>query len=271
VTRQALSWLDGKAVPEGTPFFLFLHYMDAHDPFMNHKKPGVGYARAILKDDPDHSLNEPMREAYNTEIEYLDTYLGALVDGLKQRGVYDNTVIVFTADHGEEFLDHNGFWHGFTLYDEIQHIPLIIKEPKQQHAGEKNTDLARHIDIAPTLLQFAGIPAPTAMRGQAYGHNDFEGNLLHAVRTAGQKIITANPDNVRQLAPTELYDLAKDPKEKTNLAGDPAQATVKTELEQILLQVQSGNETATPAASAPISDAAKEQLNSLGYLDTGKK
>lgn len=289
VTRQALTWLDSGQAPKGTPFFLFLHYMDTHDPFMDYRHPGVGYARAILTNTPGPEYEGPMREAYESDIEYLDRHLRNLIEGLKQRGVYDNALIIFTADHGEEFYDHKGFWHGFTLYDEMLHVPLIMKLPGNQHAAERNTGLARHVDLAPTILHFAGAPKSDAMKGQSlfdaagaftnasveysYAHNDFEGNLLHAIHTADAKLITANPDNKSHLAPVELYNLANDPHETANLAGDAAHAPMQTELERVLQQFEQGMEatSAQPGASVPLSDETKRQLEAIGYLGGGHK
>ncbi|HPO14726.1 MAG TPA: sulfatase-like hydrolase/transferase [Candidatus Hydrogenedentes bacterium] len=284
VTREALAWMDAGRVPEGMPFYLFLHYMDTHDPFMDWSKPGVGYARSILGDTPSPDLDEPMRAAYISEIEHFDRFLGELIAGLKQRGLYDNSLLVFTADHGEEFLDHKGFWHGFTLYDEMLHIPLMIKLPGKAHAGERNTDLARHIDIAPTLLQAAGLPKGAVMPGSplvdasgastnqaiqsAFAHNDFEGNLLHAVRTRESKLILATEAASRPLAPIELYNLKDDPKESKNLADDPSQASLLSALEQTLLHYAQGIEdtSAQPAAAVPLSNEVQEQLKAIGYL-----
>lgn len=283
VTQSALEWIDGGAAKQA-PFFLYLHYMDTHDPFMDHTTPGVGYARAVLSDHPDPALEEPMRKAYNTEIEHLDKYLGALFDGLKQRGLYDKALIVFTGDHGEEFRDHDGWWHGYTLFDEMIHVPIVMKLPGGAHAGERNAGLARHIDIAPTMLQFAGLPKGARMPGQAvldsagaftntnvpyaYSSNDFEGNTLKAVRSKEMKLIHANPDNVSHLAPVEFYDLANDPKEKKNVADAPEYGERKTALEQVLEEYQRvvKENAAEPSGAAPASSELNEQLKSLGYL-----
>jgi len=283
VTREALAWLDEKRVPEGVPFYLYLHYMDPHDPFMDPDAPTGGYARASME-HPDPELEVPMRNAYHKEIEHLDRYLAALFTGLKERGLYDGALIVFTADHGEEFFDHEGWWHGYTLYDEMVHIPLMLKLPGNAHAGETNLDLARHVDLAPTMLHFAGLPKGGAMPGQtlydtagvftnatigySYAHNDFEDNLLRAVRTKEKKLITANENNVSGLAPVELYDLTKDPHEQENLAGQPAQAETQNKLQEMLSHYRKVVEenAAEPAGDVSISSDAAAQLESLGYL-----
>jgi arylsulfatase A-like enzyme/uncharacterized membrane protein YbhN (UPF0104 family) len=281
VTKQALTWLDGQERPSDTPFFLFLHYMDPHDPFMDWENPGVGYARRNNSNPDKDTFLDKMRHAYCLDIEHMDKHLGALFDGLRQRGLYGDTLILFVADHGEEFYDHEGWWHGQTLYDELVHVPLIVKLPGNALAGTANTDLARHIDVAPTLLHFAGVAKPEAMTGMTlvdgagvftnngitytYAENDFEGNVLQAVRTPISKVITANEDNGRDLAPVEYYNLVEDPKEQKNLAGQ--NDAVEAELCGVLAQMQAAiKEGAAEPALAEDADALKEQLESLGYL-----
>lgn len=284
VTRSALDWLDGRAAPAGTPFYLYLHYMETHDPFMDHDRPGVGYARSVMKDHPDPVYEGPMRHAYNTEIEYLDKHLGILFDGLKQRGLYDNTLIVFTSDHGEEFYDHRGWWHGFTLYDEMIHVPIVLKLPRNAHAGERNPGMARHIDLPPTILHFARLPKGSRMAGQSlyddheavnnvaiihsYAHNDFEGNAVHAVRSAADKLITANQDNVSHLAPVEFYDMDRDPREKQNLTGEAAYSEREASLRKAMQEYSEiiKGRTVAPASRIPLTGDAAQQLGALGYL-----
>lgn len=285
VTRAALDWLDGGARPKDAPFYLYLHYMDPHDPFMDHSRPGVGYARARMSNPEPERFLEPMRKAYESEIEYMDGHLDALFAGLRERGLYDNTLIVFVSDHGEEFFDHGGWWHGYTLYEEMVRIPLIMKLPGGAHAGEVNDGMARHIDLAPTMLRFAGAAQPAAMPGQAlfdasgafangtithaFGHNDFEGNVLHSVRTLNRALIVAEPGNPRGLAPRELYDMTADPYQQKNAAAEPGQAEALRALEE-LLRIH-GAAPGTPGLAPPdggpaVDGVSREQLEALGYL-----
>ncbi len=283
VTQTALDWLDSPQRPVHAPFFLFLHYMETHDPFMDWTHPGVGYARVRMENpDPDKYL-EAMSRAYDGEIEHLDQNLGPLFEGLRQRGLYEDTVIVFTSDHGEEFYDHRGWWHGQTLYDELTHVPLLIKLPGHIKGGEVNSDFARHIDLAPTCLSLAGVEKDAAMPGHSlldltgafgnqdtsysYAENDFEGIVLQAIRIHAAKTIHANEGNKRNLKPVELYDMAADPKEQQNLAGqsDPRES----ELSSLLANVQrSIKENAKePEKAVEISDELKSQLEALGYVN----
>ncbi len=283
VTEHGLNWLDSENRPKDAPFLLFLHYMDPHDPYMDYEHPGVGYARVRLGTNLDPTEYRKLFErVYNGEIEHLDRYIGELIHGLKDRGLYEDSVIVFTADHGEEFSEHGGWFHGMTLYDEQIEIPLIIKLPQNQLADQTNVNMTRHVDIAPTLLQFAGLqPAPN-MQGKTlflpdnksaantdgritYCHLDFEGTVAHAVRTMDSKLITANEGNKRGLAPVELYDMVADPGEMDNLAGrNPA---LETEMSGLMDQMhESALENAVEPQVVKDSSALEEELGALGYL-----
>ena len=282
VTEHALDWLDNGRPPGAAPFFLFLHYMDPHDPFMDWTRPGVGYARVRMGEpDPAKSL-DAMKKAYALEIEYLDQHLGVLFDGLRSRGLYDDSVILLTSDHGEEFYDHGGWWHGRTLYEEQLRVPLLVKLPGNEAGGERESGFARHIDVGPTLLRLAGTEIPGAMSGAAllgagtpevpapryvYAEVDFEGNRLTSARTSARKLIQANKDNPRGLAEVEYYDLATDPRESENLAGqDPAdEASLRNVLERMKAFIHEN--AAEPSLVEETPAELEEQLESLGYLE----
>jgi len=279
VTAEALNWLDSPARPKEAPLFLFVHYMDPHDPFMDHTKPGVGYARVRMESPDPEKFLEPMRQAYNSEIEYMDQHIGVLLDGLRQRGLYDNSLILFTADHGEEFFDHNGWWHGQTLYDELVHVPLMLKLPGASRP-QTAKNFARHIDIAPTLLQFAGVQPDPKMQGaplldkagnlstttvdSVYAESDFENNIIQAVRTGGIKVIRTNEDNSRKLPALQVFDMQKDTEEKNNIADDPRRDPVQLTLDSMINM--SINCAPAPAQKAAISEELKDQLEGVGYL-----
>ena len=280
VTRKALGWLDGPERPDDAPFLLFLHYMDTHDPFMNHDNPGEGYARVqIPHPEPDAHL-ERMRHAYCTEIEYMDAHIGALLNGLRERGLYEDAVILFTSDHGEEFYDHQGWWHGQTLYDEVIQVPLLLHLPGGALAGQVNTGFARHIDLAPTMIDLADLPVPQEMPGVAlvnagafsnagtahvYAENDFEGIVLQTVRTHTEKLIAANEDNPRGLQPAEYYDLVSDRKEAHNRCDQAPERVeeLRTLLDGMIAFIQEG--AAEPAVAEGLSEDLAEQLEALGY------
>src|SRR5262245_7758209 len=163
VTDAVLGWLDSPAA-KAEPFFLFAHYMDPHDPYFVHPFNGEGYAR-VANPNPPPAVADKYRDLYDGEIAYLDTHLGRLFGELKRRGLYDKTLIVLTADHGEEFHEHGGWWHGTTLYDEQIHVPLVLKPPAGGARGRVVEELTTSLDIAPTIIARAGIPVPSVMQG----------------------------------------------------------------------------------------------------------
>jgi len=277
VTARATQWLDEyKDRPE--PFFMFVHYMDPHDPYFVHPYDGEGYAR-VANPNPPADVADKYRKLYDGEISYLDEHVGAFLAELKRRGIYDKAIIVFTADHGEEFQDHGGWWHGTTLYDEQIGVPLLVKQP-QATGGVVVDDLAAQVDILPTILALAGIAPPAQAQGKplalvpgagpvrdsVFAEEDLEGNVLQAVRTPQWKLITANPGNPRGLQPNELYDVATDPGEKTDLATkDPTQLeTLRAELGNDFIEAK---KYAGEGADTEIDGATQDRLKALGYME----
>jgi len=276
VTARALEWLARNG--EQLPFFMFLHYMDPHDPYFTHPYNGEGFAR-VANPRPDPSQADRYRAAYDGEIRYLDAEIGRLLDGLKARGLYDRTVIVLTSDHGEEFCEHGGWWHGLTLYDEQIAVPLIVKPPRGAAAGMVSQALVSSLDIAPTILALTGLAAPAAMQGQplrldaeapaprdhAFAEQDFEGNILQAYRSGGWKLIQANPGNPRGLPSRQLFETARDPHEQHDLAA--AQGGQVAALAAHLTAVQSKAQAEAVRGSETVIDSAtEERLRALGYV-----
>jgi arylsulfatase A-like enzyme len=271
VNGYALDWLEAS---RGTRFFLFLHYMDPHDPYFEHPYNGQGYARASDQ-NPDPALAQTFSRLYDGEVRYLDEQLGLLFDWLKTEGLYDGALIILTGDHGEEFQEHGGWWHGQTLYQEQIAVPLIIKYPRGVQAGSVVTDLVRSLDIAPTILDAAGAPVPEAMMGRsllgstaappyAFAEEDHEGNVLHALRTASHKLILANADNPRGLPAETLFDLVADPGERQNLfadQGDRARSLQETLRQELTLALERAVESEAGSVDASL----QEKLHDLGY------
>jgi arylsulfatase A-like enzyme len=273
VNREAMAWL--KANRENR-LFLFLHYMEPHDPYFEHPYSGRGYARASNQ-NPDPALAPTFSELYDGEVRYLDEHLGQLFDWLKAEGMYDQTLIVLTSDHGEEFQDHGGWWHGQTLYEEQIWVPLIIKYPGNARAGTTVTDLVCSLDIAPTILDTTGLAIPETMMGRSlwsptdpprsvFAEEDHEGNVLRSLQTGTDKLILANPDNPRGLPTTALFSLERDPGEQDNVADQfPA---IVSEMTAWLNQAEAfAQGHAVQAEAVEIDPQVEERLRSLGYIE----
>jgi arylsulfatase A-like enzyme len=278
VNETAFEWLDRRGDER---FFLFLHYMDPHDPYFEHPYDGVGIARVSMP-EPDPKLKERLASLYRGEIEYLDAQFGELLAKLEEKGLYDDTVIALTADHGEEFDDHGGFWHGLTLYDEQIHVPLLIKWARRSDppAERVATGLARSIDIAPTLLGAAGLPIPDSMQGtdlrkpwaarpekdrQVFSEEDHEGNVLWSLRTEEEKLIVANEHNPRGLPPRAYFDVANDPGETDPFDEPDAEARLE---EMARLQRLAAEGKAVKGSAAEMSREDCERLRVLGYVES---
>ncbi len=273
VNGTALPWV---TTHRGERSFVLIHYMDPHDPYFEIPYNGKAVAR-VDTPNPAPERAEELRRLYASNIEYMDGFLGKVFAQLEAEGFYDDSVIVLTADHGEEFHEHGGWWHGTTLYDEQIHVPLIVKLPGNRNAGTRDKAFARSVDIVPTMLAAAAVPVPKTVQGRdlfgatqapsaVYAEEDHEGNVLETIRTAGWKLITANAGNPRGLAETELYNLLTDPKEKTNLAArDSARvAALKKDLATLR---DSSRASAVSGVTGAIDSADLERLKALGYVD----
>ena len=203
---------------------------------------------------------------------------------MKKLGVYDNTVIALVADHGEEFYEHGGWWHGLTLYDEQIHVPFLIKWAKGMPAAPASSvaELARSLDVAPTLIAATGAAIPEAMQGidlmqdgskrdasarEVYSEEDHEGNVLWSLRTKTMKLIQANAGNPRGLEETELYDMRSDPTEMKNLAGSGFDADMTTLAARAEIQLKTAlGEQVEGGGDAAMTKEDCMQLMNLGYV-----
>lgn len=235
-TDEALAWLDGPGADRTRPFFLWVQYMDPHDPYFAHDGSGDVFGHAI-DPSPPASQRDRIVEVYRQEIRYNDEHLGRLIAGLRERGLLDRSVVVLWSDHGEEFLDHDDWWHGTSLYDELVHVPLIVRLPRLSpragwkpagwSAGRRFPGWVSLIDLPWTILHEAGYSAEELAAAGYQGadlftpraeptvfmEEDHQGNVLRAIRwsdTRGDahKLIQAEAIARPGLRPEELYDVA---------------------------------------------------------------
>jgi len=276
VHQHAMEYIDRRGINDR--FFMYLHYMEPHDPYFKHPFNGVGYARVDMP-DPDPSWADTFIDTYDGEITYMDRWLGSLFDELKRRKLWDNTIVLLTADHGEEFFDHDGWWHGTTLYQEQIAIPIIFKLPHGRESGTVRLDNARQIDLAPTLLALCKIPSPDSMN---FGRNLFgplnsqnrqwqvfsenhEGNILSSLIDGSKKYITANIDNPRGLATEELYRLDIDPYESRNLVKEESEGLSDLRAKHHLAMIEAAKD-AVKKEQKQIGEDELERMKALGYI-----
>jgi arylsulfatase A-like enzyme/uncharacterized membrane protein YbhN (UPF0104 family) len=272
VNAELFRWLDGAPAE---PWLLFVGYMDPHDPYYEHPHRRGGYSRAAHP-TPELDERERLIELYDGEIEYWDEQFGRLVAELRRRGAYDDTTIVVTADHGEEFAEHGGFWHGTTLYDEQLHVPLFVHLPRGERGGEVVRHWVESVDILPTLLRRAGVALPEGVQGgdlfqgsdRLFAEESHEGNVLASVRErrGGEelKLIVANDGNPRGLPAQELFRMDLDRGETHDRSREdaPALEVARAALEEASAAATHG---AVEAESVELDCTQTCQLCELGY------
>jgi len=261
VNGPALAWLGDHAKQ---PFFLFLHYYDAHHPYDPHPPQTSAYS-----DDP-----------YAGEIAYVDDCIGRVLDRLRTLGVYDNTLVIITADHGESLDEHGETDHGFFIYQCTLHVPLVIRMPQFRKGIQVDGNVSL-VDIVPTVLDLLGLKVPewlegvslrTALEGgpaadaerAIYGESLYAGTFgcspLQGIIEGPWKYI---------LAPRpELFDLGQDPGERANLAGKQPEVAqrLRGRLEAMLTKLETA---ARPRGPSTVDPEAVKRLESLGYVNGG--
>jgi len=259
---RAIQWL-GKSARN--PFFLWVHLWDAHDPY----DPPPAYAKRFPS------------APYDGEIAYMDAALGKLFAALRSKELLDNALIVVVSDHGEGLGQHGEKTHGVFLYDETIHVPLLVKLPQGKLAGERVQAAVSQVDLAPTILELARLPVPSAMQGQLlvrllgaksptdrpsyaetqYSKRAFGWSPLASWR-AGNYLYVKAPQQ-------ELYDLSADPGAKQNLAEKNKSTATRfaAQLEEFLRRTAgSGQET----QQSNLDPKLVEQLTALGYVSAGR-
>jgi len=268
------------------PFFAFVHFYNCHRAYTAPQKyarkfrgtyngtyPIGAFCRRptdIPKKPEDRNF---VISQYDATIAYGDHLLGKLFASMRSRGLDKNTLVVFLSDHGDEFFEHGGCDHIHSLYQELIHVPLILKGPGIPQATTISTPVSL-IDIMPTVLDYAKIPLPKQNLGQsllelAKGKKNhrpvqfFEtaNPKLHlrGMRLGDRKLIFNARDEL-----VEAYDLRKDPQEKTNLAAVPEFAQ---SIEPHMDHYRRWRRGDSEAPSAPTDAALREQLESLGYVE----
>jgi arylsulfatase A-like enzyme len=221
---------------------------------------------------------------YDGEIAYVDDQVGRLLGALRELDLEKNTLVVLTADHGEDLYEHNGyFFHSPSIYGSSMRIPLVFALPGGLAPG-RVTELASLVDVAPTVLGLLGLPAPPEFSGAnllpqgraPHGpvHDAVFGEthgIIQTVRTKEWRFVR-NPDRVHPDAPggpypiagVELYDLRKDPGERLNLAEGRPEIVRAFDAE--LQSFQARHRLKRGGGARGVDPEALEELRALGYL-----
>jgi arylsulfatase A-like enzyme len=300
------------------PFFVWVHFMDPHGPYFppadyralfdatSYRWPGeeplplseTNYGLGTIPRYQQVGMErEPAgyRARYDAEVRYTDDHLRRLVGLLQTRGLWQQSLFVLTADHGESLGEHDYYFqHGWFLYDDALRVPLLLRAEGVLPAGQRVAQTVSLIDIAPTVLNLLGLPPPEAMEGRSllalirgrekdhrpvFAESEY-GNRLVALRLDDEKyIFTPRPLPSAQNAPRrdawkaawptaagrELYDLATDPGETANLATRRRQ-----HLHDLARRVRAWRRSQAARALSDLSPLTPEiirQLRALGYVD----
>jgi uncharacterized sulfatase len=238
---------------------------------------------------PDDEIRRDGELAYDAEVASIDASLKDLFAELERRGVLRDAIVAFAADHGEEFNEHGTYGHRTTLYNELIHVPLIIIPPGQGE-GRRVPDVVSLVDVAPTLLDLVGAARPSTFEGRSLRgflgaddggwwarltrrrpaprpafseleQTDSPQVRLHAHATAivlGTRKLIANRRGER-----EVFDLARDPNERSPLEGDDAHE-LQVRLADFVHHPDGTRPRPTP--SAPLDAETEQRLRALGYV-----
>ncbi|MFT5290175.1 MAG: choline-sulfatase [Planctomycetota bacterium] len=141
------------------PWFLWLHYFDPHDTYLFHE----GISEEFVTPDADE--RQRLQDLYDGEIRFTDAHIGRVLDALELSGQADGTIVIITSDHGEEFGDHGGEFHGQTLHRELTNVPLLIRAPG--FGAGRVTGQVQGVDVVPTVLDLTGSPTAKGLPGRS--------------------------------------------------------------------------------------------------------
>lgn len=222
------------------PFFFFLHLYEPHTPYT---------------------------PSYDADVAHADRIAGKFIDFLKQRGLYDRAIIVLLSDHGEGLMDHGEQEHGVLLYRESLQVPLIVKPAGARQHREVSSPVGL-IDVMPTILDLAGVPAPRTRGRSLVAAKEslpiYSESLYARIHLGCGELrsIVDGEQHVIDGAHGEVYDLAKDPREKTNVIDRErrAYASARGAIKKV------GGAFVTPDA---IDAEEAKKLAALGYVSAG--
>ncbi|MDA1266836.1 MAG: sulfatase [Planctomycetota bacterium] len=252
---EALAWLEANHDRRN---FLFLHFNDPHQPFTQPDEYVTGFG----PDPAEHGMQLPysvytsgyprtagqrdvVRGLYDGEVHYVDDRIGAFLEALRERGLYDDAVIGFVSDHGEQLWEHGAFGHGpsaglNTLHDETIRVPLIVKPSGSSSVRVARTQV-RAFDLMPTLIELAGIEVPRGLDAASLVplFAEDEDDRVAIVETTGSTLALRSSRWKYQLGygrqPEEqLFDLQADPAELVDLA--PSEPETLAQLRHVTLE-----------------------------------
>lgn len=289
VNKQAFAWLEAKTHKQ--PFFLYVHTIDPHAPYGPPRDFREQFAAGVRSIDIGsvsnikklHQKKIPVTQTliadlvslYDAEIAFNDHNFGSLMKELRKNELYEETLIIFVSDHGEQFYEHEAWEHTTSLHREVLHVPLMIKLPSSGTGGQRIAKQAQHIDILPTILDYLGLDIPTQVEGRSLlvrrerdglmrrslSYVNLYGVWAESVREGRWKLMRQRRRG-RQGTYLHLYDQQRDPDETVNLIEKhPVVAGYLLSL----MQAHEQGRLALKPAKAMIDEELRQKLKALGY------
>lgn len=231
------------------------------------ESPATVQLQLWLSDVPEDG---EVAERYRLEVEHVDRFVGELVRRLQEEGLYEDCLLVMTSDHGEALGEHGRRGHGKNLFDELIHVPLVIKPPAGHPAtralSSRAGRLARHVDVVPTVLELMGLPGLPGQVGVSLARDVERTHLAEAYPGRGRDVLCLRDERYKLLyypeqERFELYDLDRDPGELEDLYPEaPALRAPWT----AVLQRAASRDRAAPGQVDPATAA---MLQALGYAE----
>jgi arylsulfatase A-like enzyme len=295
-TQLVLDWLDRHQAHD---FFLWVHYLDPHAPYAppheylaGEPAAGIGAAFEGQKETMEGLVvtttdqRRWVRSLYDAETRYVDANVGRIVGALKERSLYDDALIVLTADHGEEFWEHGSLGHGHSMYQELLEVPLILKlpasrrSPTEPNAANVVTTPVSTVSVTPTVLDVAGIPySPREMSSASLapaldGHPLEPTPIVSTAQMLFDRRETVLFDRYRYIVSTldgrvELYDHATDPGEQRSIAESSPELVARG---AALLAAHAADartlsrRLGLQGSTRDVDEATLRRLRSLGYV-----
>jgi len=301
VTDDALARVDEMMAAEAGPFFLFVHFFDPHFDYIEHgefPRSDPAYAGPVrsgmvftdlVKLAPEMNAEDVnhLRRLYESEVAFTDHHVGRLLAGLEARGRYQPSLLVLTADHGEEFLERGRLGHGESLHDEMIHVPLVIKRPEGWEAGTVVAEPVGLVDVLPTLMQLLGLEAPQDVSGRSLlspttpgADSDVPPSLaspsprpvFSEASWPGLRSVVDGPFKLihRSGEQIGLYHLLRDPDESRNLLAFQGRYGVVEEFEAAHGKLRAFTHYVEVredgAGEVEVDPELRRQLEALGYL-----
>jgi len=258
----ALTWEQGKEMERVTNARLVLD--------RGERDAAICTLRVWVNDVPDR---ERLDDRYRGEVAYVDRYVGELIQKLKDLGLYEDSLVVFTSDHGEALGERNFVGHVEYLTDEMIHVPLIVKPPRgdarRAQLEQRATSLVSHLDLVPTLLSMAGLPPLPGQRGKSLLEANAAVHIAETHKPEAKKNQIALRDGEFKMIyfadeeRFEMYDLALDPGEKSDVYA--SQSGRRKDWPEKLVALYQESQVQADASQAGHGEVDPALLKALGY------